>query len=366
MNPSNHREPSMLKPQASSLKPSLLFRLPRSHACPLRPAGQSRVRVGMFLLLLAALASPALAGPPGAAGDLYVIAKSETGQRQIQQYDGATLALVGTFVGPTDNGLTGLTFGPNGNLFVSDVDALAVVEFDGTTGAPLGTFTSGLAMPSPTKLTFGPTGNLFVIGGTNHRIVEFDGGTGALIGIFATMVGNDIASDLIFGSNGNLFVTITTGSGKVLEFDGTSGVLIGTFATPSYPNCLRFGPNGNLFVSSGFNGEVNEFDGVTGVFVRTFALLDDPQALTFGPDNSLLVAGRQSDIVTQHYGNSGALVRAFAVLDPPDLAFKPLVGPFPTPAITTFSPSQAENCMPVTVTLSGSGLAWGARPRLTR
>src|SRR5262249_7026558 len=115
---------------------------------------------------------------------------------QVLEYDGRTGAPVGSgvFVPAGSAGLInpiGLTFGPNGNLFVGSAGSASftgrVLEFDGTTGAPVG---SGVFVPAgsaglnaPVGLTFGPDGNLFVVdaGGTG-QVLEFDGLTGAPVG----------------------------------------------------------------------------------------------------------------------------------------------------------------------------------------
>jgi DNA-binding beta-propeller fold protein YncE len=137
------------------------------------------------------------AGPIGLAfgpnGNLF--ASSNTGPQQVLEFDGTTGAQVGTgiFVPPGSAGMGlpyGLVFGPNGNLFVADRFHHQVLEFNGASGAPVGNGvfvapgTAGLS--APYGLAFGPNGNLFVSdvndnGGTG-QILEFDGTTGAPVG----------------------------------------------------------------------------------------------------------------------------------------------------------------------------------------
>jgi WD40 repeat protein len=113
--------------------------------------------------------------------------------------------------------------------------------------------------------------------------------------------GLDGPPDLTFGPNGNLFVT-SGGNSEVLEYDGNTGTLVTTFVGAGSgglngPNGLTFGPNGNLFVSSTANNEVLEYDGSTGAFVTTFVTsgsggLDGSSFLLFSPEPGtwLLVA----------------------------------------------------------------------------
>ena len=49
---------------------------------------------------------------------------------------------------------TGVTFGPNGNLFVSYLNSEPVTEFDSGTGFPIGAFTS--LAGGQFELKFGP------------------------------------------------------------------------------------------------------------------------------------------------------------------------------------------------------------------
>ena len=108
-----------------------------------------RKTVLVFALLCLCLGRPANAGVIGAEGDLYV--SSYLGDNVVQ-FDGTTGALVGTFT--TLDGPAGLLFKSNGDLLVAGCDSNNVLEFHGATGALIGTFASGGGLDCPVGLAF--------------------------------------------------------------------------------------------------------------------------------------------------------------------------------------------------------------------
>src|SRR5262245_13701125 len=59
-----------------------------------------------------------------------------------------------------------------------------VLGYDGN-GAPTGVFASGGGLVNPVGLTFGPDGNLYVASGNTNQVLRFDGRSGAPLGVFA-------------------------------------------------------------------------------------------------------------------------------------------------------------------------------------
>jgi sugar lactone lactonase YvrE len=174
----------------------------------------------------------------------------------VDEFNGAVL---GDFTTPGAGGLRApddLTFGPDGNLYVSVggsnslslLDALyptdsAVLKF-APDGQFLGVAASGNGLTRPYGNAFGPDGNLYVASFRSNQILRFNGTTGAFIDVFA--------SDL----NGGL---------------GTENGLNG-------PNGLLFTPDGSLLVTT--EGTVNKPDG-------TLALRFKSQVLRYTPDQVL-------------------------------------------------------------------------------
>lgn len=100
-----------------------------------------------------------------------------------------------------------LIFGPDGHLYVSSMDNPRVVKFDGATGALLdvlaiddpgtGVDESG-GLSSPHGMSFGPNGDLFVCSFGSNNILRFDKVTGDFIEVFATGTGLLQPTHLLF------------------------------------------------------------------------------------------------------------------------------------------------------------------------
>ena len=112
-------------------------------------------------------------------GDLLV-----TDGSRINRYDNTTLAFDSTFVAPGAGGLSGIgsaMFGPDNNLYVANPSQNFVDRFDGSTGAFLNTFVTGI---SPLAMTFGVDGNLYISSGSSVK--RYDGTTGAFVSTVIT------------------------------------------------------------------------------------------------------------------------------------------------------------------------------------
>ena len=126
----------------------------------------------------------------GPSGDLFFSAGPT-----VKRANRATHA-VSDFVAAGSGGLGapfGVTFGPDGNLYVADSAGNDVLRYDGTTGAPLGTFVaSGIGgLNHPLDLEFGPDHNLYVLGAAarNNSVLRYNGTTGAFMDAFVPPTG---------------------------------------------------------------------------------------------------------------------------------------------------------------------------------
>ena len=191
----------------------------------------------------------------------------------------------------------GLTFGYDGHIYASLFDSSnntngRIVKVNLNNGSHEVFVFPNQLLGSPLGLTFGPSGDLFV-GMNNGDVRRFEGTSGASLGVFASGVANP--QDVAFGPDGNLYVT--SGSGDyVARFDGVTAGSLGQFVVPGSggldgPIGLAFGNDGDLFVASAFRHSVFRFDGTTGAFISEFAELDasndTPTDVAFGPVGDL-------------------------------------------------------------------------------
>jgi DNA-binding beta-propeller fold protein YncE len=232
----------------------------------------------------------------GPDGNLYTAVQLSTNSF-ILKYDWRNGALIGAF-GPnlTQTSLYGLAFGPDGSCYVCVHDTSTspfityILRLDGRTGAVLSKIVPdpSLGLADFYDLAFGPDGNLYV-SDMQHGIIQFRGSDGAYLGLLATVP--LFPQGIAFGPDGNLYLVRLNGltSGEVLKFNPKTGEQIATFIPSSnlgLPRNIAFGPDHHLYVTDRLPSSVRRFDETTGDPIDTFSAapeLAPPWFLAFSP-----------------------------------------------------------------------------------
>jgi DNA-binding beta-propeller fold protein YncE len=173
-----------------------------------------------------------------------------------------------------------------------------------------------------------PGGNLLVASAGNGRVLEYDGQTGAFAGEFVPPGAGGLAAPrgLRFGPDGNLYVS--TDNGRVLRYS-PAGVFLDVFVAQgsgglSGARGLVFTPEGNLLVASFGTDAVLEYDGATGAPLGQWDDggldsgiwgLQGPWDLEIGADGNVLVSSNAGNAAVHSYdAGTGGFMRSFYVL----------------------------------------------------
>jgi sugar lactone lactonase YvrE len=245
-----------------------------------------------------------------------------------------------SFVSPDSGGLQstgGITFGPDGNLYVTDPQQSEIYEYDGTTGSFISVYVSAGAggVNQPYGIKFGSDGDLYACSFGSNQILKYEGPNspdglpaGQFISVFANTQ-HTSPFNFDFGPDGNIYVSCPQGapnttSSFVDEYYGISsphaGQFIGTFVANgagglSDSRTPMFDSAGNLYVADMHLNEVLEYQGPNGsspgAYIQAYVTtgqdsLASPNGMAIGPDGNLYVSSRDTSEVLRYAPSSQA------------------------------------------------------------
>lgn len=167
---------------------------------------------------------------------------------------------------------SGVTVGPDGNIYVSSQGTGQILFYSGITGAPLtqpapgstmGVFATLVdatsPMPGPSHLLFGPDGHLYVSDFNSTRVRKFNGTTGAVMPDAGTAFTQ--AGGLAFGPDGDLYIGDFSGANVIRMHNGIPQIFVAPQAGGLFtPTSLLFTAKGELLVVDVYGNQVLKYD----------------------------------------------------------------------------------------------------------
>jgi DNA-binding beta-propeller fold protein YncE len=220
----------------------------------------------------------------GPDGNLYVGSRGTPyGTNSVYRYNGTTGGIINTFVTAGSGGLNdpiGLAFGADGNLYVSSFSSHSVMRYQGPSGSAPGsplpatgqtgaTFVAAGSggLITPEELTFGPDGNLYV-SDANAGVLKYDATTGGFLAPFVAhgAGGFDNTRGIVFDQDGRLYVA-DTDTNRIHRYDNQGNYLDDPVAgtqTVLGPIGITFDTQGRLLISGRDANSIVRYDsGVT-------------------------------------------------------------------------------------------------------
>ncbi|NOJ32775.1 MAG: hypothetical protein DA329_11615, partial [Candidatus Nitrosocosmicus sp.] len=224
----------------------------------------------------------------------------------------------------------GLTVKDN-ELFISNGLSDEILKYD-ITKKSLQSFNFGsIGVLGPSGLTFGPDKNIYVISSKTHEIFRYNANSGGLVGIFATFpyvdntnstrLSDGQLQDLVFSPDGKYMYVSSIFTNEILRFDGQTGKFIDVFIDKTesriHPQNLVFSPDGkSLYVNNYETGSIFVYNTTTGHLINTIPsknqdLASDVKNMKFGKNGDIYITDNYYEQIFRFNPNTGIFIDEF-------------------------------------------------------
>lgn len=193
----------------------------------------------------------------------------------------------------------GMTYGPDGDLYVASSGTDRVLRYDGNTGGLKASITHG-ELRKPRGVVFGFDGRLYMTSFDQSKVLRYDPATGSVgqflqPGAFNLGGGDRVQPNQgIAWLGGRLYVSAESAAGapypgRVMEFEANGNATGRSWILDAVPYGLRVGPDGLLYAAAGgvaAAGGIWRIDPTTNTHAKVVA---QPGAadVSFGPDDRM-------------------------------------------------------------------------------
>lgn len=226
------------------------------------------------LLLISACAAINLGGPSATAAPHILVNSAGSDNLVAFNFASGAATVIGLY--PGDWNPRNLAVDAAGVIYSSlnqgTQNIVKMVPQPGGMLAPV-SFTADIGGFGPGQIQF-HDGKLYAAGDASRRVFEYDGATGALLGSFSSSTSFNIRA-LAINTAGQLYYSEIF-QDRVRRFDltttpPTGGTLFEDAARLDESQGMAIGPTGNLVLTNRANSLLQEYDAVTGAFIRTLA-----------------------------------------------------------------------------------------------
>jgi YVTN family beta-propeller protein len=151
----------------------------------------------------------------------------------------------------------------SGILYVTDYDAGTVTYLNATTGAGLGSFSTG---SSPVGVAYNSSANIvYVVNSDSNTVTYLNAATGADLGSYAT---GSRPWGVAVNTGANIVYTVNNWGNTVTYLNAATGAVLGNYTTGSSPGEVAVNPGLNiLYVTNRSSNTVTFYDATTGAFL---------------------------------------------------------------------------------------------------
>jgi cellulose synthase/poly-beta-1,6-N-acetylglucosamine synthase-like glycosyltransferase/sugar lactone lactonase YvrE len=217
----------------------------------------------------------------------------------------------------------------NDALYISNKDNLEVLKYEPQTKTMVNFIYNAIDPIKPGGITFGPDHSLYVINENNYNVYRYDFKKGEMLDVFTNLqhsqnedITNVKPRNIVFTKDEKYLFASSPSNNEILIYDAKTGMFLKTFSKLTdvlqYPTDLIITPDGeHVLVNNYGTNTILRFT-LSGDFDKVFVTPGDNglfgiKKIRFGQDGNLYVSGGEYNNILKYDGTTGQYIGEFEI-----------------------------------------------------